>query len=400
MMLRLRTASAALFMAGILGACTAPSQEFTPGGELWMEANPEFTGTHTPSNSTHKVLVGVVDAGLDYNAPSIRQHIHVFETPLSSGRSYGIGFDALGGDFFPSFKVINPKTHEEMSDDLMVREHGTHAAQLVTLNDPAIGLIPVRVFPLPLLPEDEARGATNDPLLPNLDLAYQAKIAHRSVEAIVKSVDFAVAHGASIINLSLGLNLEELEASDQASVLAQVGSTLSPKLENEWRNCLMVVAAGNEATVLERVSQSIPATLSAPDLLSVGALSDAKSVADYSNTGRFVDIYTRGSDINSVVPAEGGAAGSLQARKKLSGTSMASPIVAHAAAQVKTIDPSLTPRELRALLINTADLHEGSVRVLNILHARHRAKWLLSHPDARALWLTPPFFHSSAPKGH
>lgn len=396
----------ALFLCTALTACLAPKQDFAPASPFWLSANPEFDGSREPNAGKFKVLVGVLDGGLDYNAPLLRDHVHVFSANKASGRDYGVGFDVLGKDYFPSFRILNRPNGEDLSEDLAMRDHGTHVAQLITLNDASIGLIPVRVFPLAMEAEDNtpsaADPATRLVTAPH-DPVFLARIARRSVEAIARGIGFAVSQGASIINMSLGLDLEQLLPADRQAVLAQVESDISARMKGAWSGCLMVVAAGNETVVLARAAQSVPATLSVPELLSVGALSARGEVALYSNYGRFVDVYVRGSDITSSIP--GG-------RTRMSGTSMASPLVAHLAAQLKAIDPSLTPSELRALILNTADVRmlavEGvrpgaltagprKARVLNMLKARNQAKRLLEHAEERARWLAPPFVHGYAP---
>ena len=402
--------------------CFAPSQEFAIGSDFWNRANPQFLGAAgpvpvaspspeaaietpiAPNPGAHKILVGVLDAGVDYNDRLIRKHINVFSTPLESGRSYGVGFDVLGKDFFPSYHIICPSNGSECSNDFMARDHGTHVAQLVTLNDANIGLIPVRVLPLVNLQQDDGFvvGPFEEEMKVN-DPEYYADIARRSVDAIASGMEFAVSHGASIINMSLGLVLDELTPTYPEETLARIQEKISSRILTDWKDCLMVVAAGNESRVLERTFQSVPATLELPDLLAVGALGDRQLLANYTNRGRFVDLWVRGSKIASSIP--GG-------RDHMSGTSMSSPIVAHAAAQVKIIDPSLTPAQLRALLLNTADLkllafepsekadvptpEPQMVRVLNMKAAREKARELLVKREAREIWLTPPYTHGNA----
>lgn len=402
-----RSASLMAVLAFLLpcGGCFAPPQDFPIGSAFWKAANPELEGSVAPNPGAHRVLVGVLDAGLDYNDPLLRKHIHVFRAPEASGRAYGVGFDTLGHDFFPSFRILNTSNGQDMSGDLLFREHGTHVAQLVALNDPAIGLIPVRVLPLAIAPEDSEIPA--DPLARMLavrDPAFLARVARGSVDSIAAGLEFAIAHGASIVNMSFGISLDELLPSDRDEVMARVEKTISARIASDWKHCLMVVAAGNDHELLDRPSQTIPATLQSPDILSVGALKDRRLVAGYSNRGRYVDVWVRGTGITSSVP--GG-------RARKSGTSMASPIVAHAAAQLKSIDPTLTPSQLRALILNTADSSllpfdsagaggaslpaPQTVRVLNMRAARAAARRLLSHPEERPRWLTPPFAHGNAP---
>ena len=73
-------------------------------------------------------------------------------------------------------------------------------------------------------------------------------------------------------------------------------------------------------------------------------------VASYSNYGAEVDLAAPGTDINSTLP--------LKIQPKgyglLSGTSMAAPHVAGAAALYKSLNPTATPAEVYVALLNTA----------------------------------------------
>ena len=348
----------------------------------------------------HSVLVGVLDAGIDYNAPSIRCHIHTFSTPSTTGRTYGVGRDLLGGlnDYFPNFQIFKNESIE-LSDRIMVREHGTHVAQLTILNDSAIGIIPVRILPV-------AKQEGDDELQTNDKPRYMSNLAERMLNSMVDGAAFAVEHGAQVINMSLGFNVEELPLENQIHFMAQVEARMTQALRTTWRETLFVVASGNEFTEIDRQTQAVPMTLDVDSIIGVGALLDSHhTIGNYSNFGRYVDVYIRGSDLYSAVP--GGWA-------PLSGTSMAAPIVAHLAAQLKVIDPTLTPAQLRGLIMNTADSvslpvqnsdpslpsdHNRLVRVVNIYKARRKARELLAHPETRSQWLTAPFAHGQAPRG-
>jgi subtilisin family serine protease len=270
------------------------------------------------------------------------------------------------------------------------QDHGTHVAQLVALNDPAIGIIAVRAMPITLAPAEMPTDI--------MDPAFKVMAAIKGIRQIEKGLEFAVAQGAAIVNMSLGLDLNELDPAGRAQVAAVIGESLIPNLSGRWSGTLMVCASGNEAAQLTDESQIVPAALPLPDLLSVGALKNHATIAKYSNQGRFVDVYVRGSNVSSALP--GGRWG------QLSGTSMAAPIVAHLAAQLKVIDPSLTPRELRALILNTADVRtlavedsetRATVRVLNMQSARRAARAMLKDQAKRNSLLKPPFAHGDAP---
>jgi hypothetical protein len=101
-----------------------------------------------------------------------------------------------------------------------------------------------------------------------------------------------------------------------------------------------VAAAGNEAYRDELAS---PACIST--VVSVGATTDADTIAAYSNLAPFLSLLAPGSLIESSVP--GGGFGSM------TGTSMAAPHVAGAFAVLKALKPDAAVDELLNVLVST-----------------------------------------------
>lgn len=102
---------------------------------------------------------------------------------------------------------------------------------------------------------------------------------------------------------------------------------------------LFVAGAGNEANDAN-FSDYIPAGLSAPNLLTVGAVDKAGREVLFTSIGGAVAVYANGVEVESFFPSG--------QRRTLSGTSMASPQVANVAAKLVALKPELTGAELRA----------------------------------------------------
>ncbi len=139
---------------------------------------------------------------------------------------------------------------------------------------------------------------------------------------VTEGIIWAVDNGADVINLSLGGEESELIGS-------AVGYALSAGV-------VVVAAAGNDATD----KANYPAAV--PGVLSVTAIASDGRPAGYANYGATVDLHAPGDRILSTIP--GGYAA-------LSGTSMAAPFVAGAAALVRSAQPGA---DVAAVLLRTA----------------------------------------------
>jgi subtilisin family serine protease len=110
---------------------------------------------------------------------------------------------------------------------------------------------------------------------------------------------------------------------------------------------LFVTSAGNSAANND-TTPSYPASYPLENILAVAATDDNDALASFSNYGaNSVEVAAPGVDILSTI--KGNAYGLL------SGTSMASPHVAGAAAVLLGDDPTLTPHELRYRLMKGTD---------------------------------------------
>lgn len=160
---------------------------------------------------------------------------------------------------------------------------------------------------------------------------------------IANAIRYAVDHGANIINMSFGKSFSPgKSAVDAAAKYA------------ESKGVLMVHAAGNDGENID-VDPSFPSPFledktRLPNWLEVGAsswkgLSDL--AAEFSNYGKGrVDLFAPGVDILSTVPGGG--------TEKLSGTSMAAPVVSGVAALLMSYFPSLTATDIKDILMQSA----------------------------------------------
>ena len=159
---------------------------------------------------------------------------------------------------------------------------------------------------------------------------------------IAAGVEAAVKDGMDVINLSLGE--AEIEPARDLVVAAINGAADA--------GVVPVIAAGNDFDEFGRGSVSSPG--SAIDAITVGAVSKSLTIASFSSSGPTPislemkpDVAAPGLDITSSVPAREGTWASF------SGTSMASPHVAGAAALLLQRHPDWTVAQVKSALVLT-----------------------------------------------
>src|SRR5690606_16148065 len=94
-----------------------------------------------------------------------------------------------------------------------------------------------------------------------------------------------------------------------------------------------------------------------PGVIAVGATDPQDQKANFSTTGEHISVAAPGHGIWSTVPYGVGY-------DRYSGTSMAAPHVAGAAALLREARPGLSPAEVKRLLEQTADSSSGFTRSL------------------------------------
>jgi len=211
----------------------------------------------------------------------------------------------LRGRLVPGRNVLNPGAPPQ--DD---QGHGTHVAGIIaarTNNHRGVAGVTwqCRIMPVKVL---DARGAGN-------------------LFDVGDGIIWATDNGAKVINLSLGNYVESRYLRDAVRYAFA-------------RDVVLVAASGNDALP----DSGFPASY--PEVLAVSALRPDRRLADYSNYGAAIDLTAPGDEIASTFPDDRYAA--------LSGTSMASPHVAGVAALVRSVNPTLSNRDVIGLLIRTS----------------------------------------------
>lgn len=170
-----------------------------------------------------------------------------------------------------------------------------------------------------------------------------------SSTAVVDAVLYAINQGADIINLSLGMQVVPPNTPIPVGTQLSIISNTFLQEEAFWKeifniaeaqNVLVVMAGGNDNLLIgldPMQRSSLP--------IKVSAVGQSLQKADFSNFGRYSTVSAPGVQIYSSVPQD--------EYTYMSGTSMASPVVAGAAALLKSIEPKLTPTQIREALVTT-----------------------------------------------
>ncbi|MFT5142091.1 MAG: subtilisin family serine protease [Rhodothermales bacterium] len=201
--------------------------------------------------------------------------------------------------------------------------HGTHVAGIIGAMDNTEGLVGVapgaRIHNLKVMGDD----GTSD------------------VSVVIAAVEHVIAARRAnpttpmVVNMSLGENIgtTQFTALDESvDLLVSLGVTV-------------VVAAGNQGVNADLVT---PAHV--PNVITVGAHDSDGYFTSFSNSGGSVDILAPGANVISLQATQGGVGTPVQ----MTGTSMAAPHVAGAAALYLYANPTASPADVRAALLAAA----------------------------------------------
>ncbi len=272
------------------------------------------------------IVIAVIDTGVDYRHKNLAPNM----IP---------GFDFRDNDSDPMDETSGQNPG-----------HGTHVAGSVG----ATGLVDGGISGL----------APNISIMP---IRFLGKDGSGSLDGGVKSIDYAIEKGVDVISASWGAGVSKANAKAVIEAVERADKA----------GIIFVAAAANDGKNND-TNDYFPTNANTPNMISVAASNSNDSKPNWSNYGRAnVHVAAPGENIVSTLPND--------RYGNLSGTSMATPLVAGLVGFLKSQDPSLTGAQIRALLQTTGA--KTSIEVA--CNCRVDAFNAVDHLLNKNMWMVP-----------
>ncbi|MCA2945498.1 S8 family serine peptidase, partial [Microcystis sp. M011S1] len=264
------------------------------------------------------LVIGVLDTGVDYNHPDLAGNIWT-----NPGEIAGDGIDNDGNGYIDDIRGWDFAYNDNNPSD--VQGHGTHVSGTIAgKGNNGVGVTGLawnaKIMPLKFL-NDQGSGSTSNAIL---------------------AINYAKDKGVKLTNNSWGGGGYSQALYDAINAAGQAGA-------------LFIAAAGNNGNNND-ANPFYPASYNLANIISVAATNRNDQLVTFANTGGWwgsnygltsVDLGAPGSEIYSTTPNNTYAT--------YSGTSMASPHVAGAAALLWSQNPTWTAQQVKNTLMNTGD---------------------------------------------
>lgn len=264
-------------------------------------------------------IVGVIDSGVDSDHPELTDKI------LRDAQGI-VGYNAFS------------RQRDNAKDD---HGHGTHVAGIIAARtNNSLGVAGIAGWN----GQAGASDTTFTRIMPLRALKRDGDGASGSILDVDNAIVWAVDHGARVINMSLGGDIPNWSPLNGGPQSLEAAVQYA-----DDRGCILVAAAGNNGST----QLQYPALIGT--CVSVGAVDASDTLWSGSNYGGNVEIAAPGVSILSTKPTYATVPGGSLSYGNMTGTSMAAPHVAGAAALMMSQNPALDHRVVRFILTCAVD---------------------------------------------
>ena len=299
-------------------------------GTLWGMDRIDAPTAWDSETGSGSVVVGVIDTGVNYTHPDLAANMWV-----NPGEIAGNGIDDDLNGYVDDVHGIN--CINGSGDPMDDHGHGSHCSGTIgAVGDNATGVVGVNWT------------------VSIMGLKFLSASGSGTTANAIECLDYAVAMGADLTSNSWG------------------GGGASSAMESAIQDAaaagqLFVAAAGNESNNTDK-KHNYPSDYVVENVVSVAATDSGDDLAYFTNYGAAtVDLAAPGVGINSTWLGTG--------YSSISGTSMATPHVAGAAALLLAAEPGLSAMDLRNRLltnvevISSMDGNGSTGGILNVANA-------------------------------
>ncbi len=259
--------------------------------------------------------------------------------------------------------------------------HGTHVAGIALGKVKNAKILSLKIIPTEVSGpdgEDDQGAPEQDPQLVELSRGKTLEerksllaevieqVANAQAKEMHRVAEYVSQQGVDVANGSFGTSFEQIEAIVKVFYFSIFDRKPLPRELAEYTkyfmkrilmeekksfdlasNTVFVFAAGNDASNNDLMPAS-PANVDSTNVISVAATQGRDRWAKFSNYGKTqVDVAAPGVNIYSTIPGD--------KYIKVSGTSQATPYVTHVVSEMNSVNSSLSPVELKKILMMTVD---------------------------------------------
>jgi hypothetical protein len=333
------------------------------GNRCWTNPAEKLDGKDTDGNGFVDDVHGIAYDLKDHKTPDLLYSMGEYASKRTELEDQIKGFMDLqaavespeAAEIRKTMSGLEPDEVKEFFESLSLyahHSHGTHVAGIAAEGDPYALILCARLsFDHRTIPEP-----------------FTMEKSEAFGQSCRETVRYFQEYGVRVVNMSWGYSVKEFEhnlevngigkdAEERGKMAREMFHVCSKHLYEAMKSApeiLFVAAAGNEDNDVE-FDETIPSSFDLPNLLVSGAVDQAGEPTVFTSSGRTVEVYSNGFEVESVVP--GGR------RLKMSGTSMSSPNVTNLAAKLIARDPSLEPEQVIRLIVDGADKVGGEQKL-------------------------------------